>query len=761
MGVGSLSERSKIRSSHLERVAMVYVRQSSLAQVREHTESTARQYALADRAVAAGWPRARVEVVDDDLGVSGASTEGRAGYLGLVARVCLGEVGAVFGLEVSRLARSSADLSRLLELARLTDTLVIDGDGVYDLSDFNDRLLLGLKSTMSEAELHLLAGRLQGAKRAAAARGVLRVPLPVGMVYDEGGGVVIDPDQEVAAALRGVFSAFEQTGSAYGVVGAFADRRFPKRAYGGAWAGVLRWGALTHSRVLGILSNPCYAGAYVYGRRRTRRMVEPDGTVRSRTELRALDAWEVVIRDHHVGYVDWGAFLVNRARLAANRTNGGERPVREGAALCQGIIVCGSCGRAMSTRYQGERGYYECSHARSDHVATRSCRCVRADVIDEVVAQRLLRALEPDQVALALAATDEVRDRRERGVRAAELALERARFDADRAERALTLVEPENRLVARTLEVRWEEKLSALAESEQRLAAARSKQQPLPPRERLERLAADLPALWVAPSTAHRDRKRLLRTLVADVSVLPESDQSRVRIGIRWHSGAADELSLLRPQSGAEQRRTDPAAIAFVREFGATRSNAELADALNAAGYTTGVGRAFDRVAVTNLRHYHGLCVEGVLQAGEVSVNDVARRLGISYGSVNYWIKRGWLEARRAPGGRWAVPFNAEIEAACRARITASRQLPHHNRNAPPRQPDERSVNEVASALEVNTDVVYYWLQRGHLKARQDAGGRWCIPFPPDTQAACRQRVNDSNHITKTPSRTTAERMAV
>jgi excisionase family DNA binding protein len=271
----------------------------------------------------------------------------------------------------------------------------------------------------------------------------------------------------------------------------------------------------------------------------------------------------------------------------------------------------------------------------------------------------------------------------------------------------------------------------------------------LPARERLERLAADLPALWLAPSTAHRDRKRLLRTLVADVTVLPESDPGRVRIGIRWHSGAADELHLLRPQSAPEQRRTDPAVIAFVRELGATRSNAEVADALNAAGLTTGFGRAFDRAAVTNLRHYHRLPPEGVLHAGEMSVSDVARRLGISYGSVNYWIRRGWLEARRAHGGRWAVPFNTEVEAACRARISASRQLPHADPQAPPRQPHERSVKQVASALKVHTDVVYYWLQRGHLTARQDSGGRWCIPFPAEVEAACQQRVNDSTRITK------------
>jgi len=250
---------SKVRADHRARTAVIYVRQSTLAQVRDHTESTTGQYALAGEASRLGWPVGGIEVIDTDLGVSGRSTEGRDGFKALVARVCLGEVGAIFGLEVSRLARSSADLSRLLELARLTDTLVIDADGIYDLAEFNDRLLLGLKGTMSEAELHLLAGRLQGAKRAAAERGDLRTPLPVGYCRDEEGEVIVDPDEEVSAAVAEVFATFTEVGSAYAVVGALAKRRFPRRAYGGAWAGQLRFGSLTHSRVCSILSNPVYA----------------------------------------------------------------------------------------------------------------------------------------------------------------------------------------------------------------------------------------------------------------------------------------------------------------------------------------------------------------------------------------------------------------------------------------------------------------------------------------------------------------------
>src|SRR5690242_11863707 len=393
---------SKVTGAHLERAATVYVRQSTLVQVREHAESTLRQYDLAGQAARLGWPAAGIEVIDADLGLSGRTASGRDGFKQLVARVCLGEVGAVFGLEVSRLARSNADLARLLELARLTSTLVIDNDGAYDLSDINDRLLLGLKSQMSEAELHWLTSRLNESKRAAARRGELRVPLPVGLVYDDENIVVIDPDEEVAAAISDVFAAFTQTGSAYGVAGVFAGRRFPRRAYGGVWAGQLRWGRLTHARAAGILRNPVYAGAYVFGRRRSRQVVNPDGSVRSTVTLLPRDQWEVLIRDHHPGYITWEDYLANEAKLAGNRTNAGARPPREGTALCQGIVFCGACGRSMQVRYQDRLPRYECGHSRAGHVATPLCGSVRADTVDAVAADALLAAIAPGQVTLAL-----------------------------------------------------------------------------------------------------------------------------------------------------------------------------------------------------------------------------------------------------------------------------------------------------------------------------------------------------------------------
>jgi DNA invertase Pin-like site-specific DNA recombinase len=736
----------KITSGHRERTALIYVRQSSLAQVREHTESTARQYALVDEAVRLGWARQAVEVIDADLGLSGRSADHRGGFKELVGRVCMGEVGAIFGLEVSRLARSSADLSRLLELARLTDTLVIDADGIYDLANFNDRLLLGLKGTMSEAELHLLAGRLQGAKRAAAERGELRFPLPVGFIYDDDGNTVIDPDAEVQAAVADVFAAFRAGGSAYQVVAAFKGRRFPLRAYGGVCAGQLRWGRLTHSRVLGMLANPAYAGTYVFGRYRSRRMVEPDGTVRTKITELARQDWPVVIHGHHPGYISWDDYLANHTRLAANLTNAGARPAREGHALCQGIIGCGSCGRPMTTRYhRNGHAAYECSASRADQMATPTCRSISAATVDDAVAERLLDALNPDEVALALAAADEVADRRARRSRAAELAVERARYEAQRAERAFHACDPENRLVARTLEARWEERLVALAEADRALAEQRVAAPPLPSRAELEALTADVSRLWHAPTTAARDRKRLLRTLIADVTLRAEPDLGKARVGIRWHTGATDEVVVARRQQVTEWRRTDPVAVDLARRL-CHLSNRELANELNAAGHRTGAGRRFDNNAVASLRHNHHIPQPDFLQPGEVTVTDLAERLGISTGAVTYWIQRGWLDARRSLNNQWCVPFGPDVEFVCRQRVTASVHLPRVD-DPTAASADERTVNEVAATLGISTNVVYYWIEHHHVDARRGPGGRWLITFTPDIEAACRHRVTASVHL--------------
>src|SRR6266550_1093996 len=450
-----------------------------------------------------------------------------------------------------------------------------------------------------------MAGRLQEAKRAAAARGELRTPLPVGYLHDEAGEVVIDPDAEVQAAVADVFTAFAACGSAYGVVAAFADRRFPLRAYGGVWAGQLRWGKLTHARVLGVLKNPAYAGAYVFARYSSRRTVDPDGTVHTQIVERPRSEWPVVIKDHHEGYITWAGYLANEAKLAANHTAAGARPPREGCALCQGIIYCGSCGKPMMTNYHtDQRPAYECS-SRRDRLTTPTCRTVAAACVDEAVAGALLAALTPEQVALALSAAGEVAGRHQRVSRAAGLAVERARYEADRAERAFHQVEPENRLVARSLEARWEAKLTALAEAEQALAAAQDALPPLPSHAELEKLAADLPALWHAPATSSKDRKRLLRTLIADVTLLPEPDQAKARIGIRWHTGATDELRVTRAIHPGTARQSPSPAVEMIRRLGPVTPAAELAAQLNAAGLTTGNGRLFDVKAVQWIRHAH------------------------------------------------------------------------------------------------------------------------------------------------------------
>lgn len=547
-----MNGQQKISPTHRARSALVYVRQSTLMQVREHTESTARQYGLAGVAVELGWAAQDVVVVDTDLGVSGRFGAHRDGFRELVSQVCLGEVGAIFGLEVSRLARSSAEFTRLLELARLTDTLLIDGDGVYDLTDVNDRLLLGLKGTMSEAELHLLVSRLHGAKLAATRRGELRAQLAVGYVYDADRRVVIDPDEQVRGAVTDLFAEFDRTGSAFGVVRAFADtgRLFPQRAYGGTWAGRLRWGKLTHARVVQALKNPAYAGTYTYGRSYDKRRVQPDGTVRTARRKRARDQWLVVIPDHHPGYISWQQFLDNEAKLAANQTSAGARPPREGHALCQGVILCGGCGGRVTTRYD-HRGYvtYHCA-GRRDANATAACTTISAGPVDEAVGQLLLDAVTPQQIAIALAVAEEVTDRHTRSHRAAELAVERARYEAERAERSFTQVEPENRLVARTLETRWETALAALTAAEAALATTQAARPPLPERSALAALAADLPRLWNDPSTSPKDRKRLLRSLIADITLRPGDTWTTCRIGVRWHTGATDELTVARPGFG-------------------------------------------------------------------------------------------------------------------------------------------------------------------------------------------------------------------
>jgi hypothetical protein len=472
-----------------------------------------------------------------------------------------------------------------------------------------------------------------------------------------------------------------------------SQRRFPRRAYGGAWAGRLAFGRLTHSRALGILANPVYAGAYVFGRFRSRRTVSPDGTVRTATSELPRAEWAVLIPDHHEGYIDWDTFLANEAKLAGNRTSAGARPPREGLALCQGIVFCGSCGRAMPTHYAGGQPYYECACSRADHVATADCRSVRAATVDDAVAAALLAAVSLDQLALALAAADEVTTRRARSLRAAELTAERARYAAERAERAHAACEPENRLVARSLETRWETRLVELARRRPHWPA---RQPPLPPAGELAAAVADLPTLWSAPATSDRDRKRVMRTLLGDITLRPGKDPHQLRAGLRWNSGATEELIVTRARPVTEWRRATPEAVALARELGPRLTNPELAAALNAAGHRTGTGKLFDRTAATNPRYAYRIGSPDLLAEGELTPRVVAERLGVAVGAAHRWLSAGTLPARRSPTGRWCIPFPSDVENECRARIAASPHL-HRDADGLDRQPGELSIAELAT----------------------------------------------------------------
>jgi Recombinase zinc beta ribbon domain len=423
------------------------------------------------------------------------------------------------------------------------------------------------------------------------------------------------------------------------------------------------------------LNNPCYAGAYVFGRYASRRTVDPDGGIHSSISRLPMDQWQVLIPGHHPGYIEWDDYLTNKAKLAGNRTNTGARPAREGHALCQGIINCGSCGRPMSTRYHRDgRGAYEC-HSRKDQQATPTCRSISAHTVDDAVAERLIATLNPEEVKLALAAVDEVTGRRDRASRAAQLAVERARYDADRAERAFHAAEPENRLVVRTLEARWETKLAVLADAEAALAHTRTATPPLPHRDDLQALLTDLPQLWSAASTSARDRKRLLRTLIADITLLPETSPDKLGIGIRWHTGATDEVITSRPLPPGPAKRTPSAATQMIIRLGPNHSNNELVTELNAAGLCTGHGNPFDVKAVQWVRHVHHVATPSPYAAGEISVQTAAEKLGVSANVIYYWIDTGQLTTRRGTGNRHRIPWTGAIEADCRQRITNSAHL--------------------------------------------------------------------------------------
>lgn len=674
----SLSQNvnSKITSQHLLKKAYVYIRQSTLGQVLHHQESTSRQYALREKALTLGWNESQIRVLDRDLGQSGSQSHKREDFRTLLADVSLGEVGAVLALEASRLARSNTDWHRLIELCSLTGTLLLDEDGCYDPGDFNDALLLGLKGTMSAAELHFLRARLQGGKRNKAERGELRFPMPVGLTWHDNGQIVLDPDAEVQGAMRLIFRWFRETDSAYGVAHQFAQQglKFPKRAYGGAWNGKLIWGHLTDSRVLSILKNPAYAGVYVFGRFRCVRQILQDGGIRQRIQRMARDSWLVEIQNHHEGYVTWEEYLENQDRLQRNLTHRPETALggaaREGLALLQGLLICGACGRRLTVRYRGNGGIYpvyECNWLKRQGRAKRSCLTLQCPVLDQALSARLLEVLNPQNLKLALASHDELEKRDESVTRQWRMRLERVQYEADLAQKRYEEVDPTNRLVAATLERRWNEALQRVDEVRQQVVEFQERTTrtfTCEQRQQIQALAKDFPHLWNAPSTSAKDRKRLLRLLVEDITVERVGEPRQALLHVRWSGGACEDLPVRLPAKVADRLRYPAEIVEQVRSLAVECPDAEIAAHLTGAGQLSSHGKPFTASMIAWIRHKHGIPAPSRGRPEELTVQQVARQFCVSQHVVYYWINRGIIRARQErPNQPYWITLTSEHES--------------------------------------------------------------------------------------------------
>ena len=645
----------KVTSEHLRREAYLYIRQSTLQQVVENTESTERQYALRHRARALGWGEDQIVVVDDDLGLSGASAKERKGFQHLVAEVGLGKVGLVMGLEVSRLARNNADWHRLLEICALTDTLILDEDGLYDPGHFNDRLLLGLKGTMSEAELHILRARLQGGLLNKARRGELRIPLPVGLVYDGAGKVILDPDQQVRGAVGCLFATFQRTGSASAVARHFRETGllFPGHVSYGPRPGKMVWTPLTPQRAIRVLHNPRYAGAFVFGATKTRKN-PVDGTMRTRKVPK--NEWTVFLPDAHEGYISWKRYEQNQHQLASNAAaHGADRrhgPPRSGPALLQGIVLCGKCGGRMTVNYH-TRGTtrvptYVCQRERIEH-APQAYHIVPGAPVDEAIGRLLVEMVTPASLDVAMQVFDEIRKRHEEVVQLHRARLERAHHEAELARRRFLLVDPGNRLVAEDLERRWNDALRAVASVEEECARVASEQtSDLTAEEmmHIRRLAEDFPAVWSNPRTTPQERKRMVRLLIEDVTLLKADE---IHLMVRYKAGATTELRVPRPLRVWEARQTPPVVIERIREMARTMTDSEIAEVLNAQGVRSGTGLAFSSQSVHGLRRRYSIAgpYEHLREQGFLSTEELAERLGICRYTVKRWQKAGLLKTHR------------------------------------------------------------------------------------------------------------------
>ena len=670
-----MNERLKITPAHLARQAIVYLRQSSAAQVEHNRESTDRQYALAGKARDLGWPQERIVVIDEDLGLSGSGSVARSGFARLTAEVALGHVGLVLGLEVSRLARNNAEWYRLIDLAGFTDTLIGDADGIYHAALLNDRLLLGLKGTMSEAELHVLRARLNGGIRNKAARGELRRGLPVGFVWGEADGEVrFHPDEAVIAALGSVFARFAEMGSARRVWLWFRSEelKFPLQMH--AHREIL-WVEASYTAIHQVLTNPVYAGAYVYGRHRQETVLDASGARKKRLRKLPRSEWQVLLPEHHSGFIDWPTYEANQQRLSQNtrpkpHTNGGA--VREGGALLQGLASCGHCGRRLHTHYQGRNSTpgYHC--AGKVLVESRGVYCLNIGgvQIDDAIAEAFLAALEPAKLTAALAAAERLEADREAVLKQWRLAVDRANYETQRAERRYRAVDPDNRLVARGLEREWEECLKALEAAKSDLARREAERPTIVnqhERNRILALGPDLASVWWSNTTTSRDRKELLRTLIDEVIIQVEREAFAAHLALRWKGGALTEIDLSLPRSRPATIRTDEDTIALVRRLATHYSDDVIAGILNKQGRRTAYGNRFDGNRVGNLRRYWKIpsCEEKPPADGDLmTIKQTAVALGVAPSTIHRLLNDGIIAGEQlTPGAPWRIPLTDALKA--------------------------------------------------------------------------------------------------
>ena len=668
----------RITTAHRAKLAYVYIRQSTAGQVRQHQESTQLQYRLVGRAASLGWPRDRIEVIDDDLGKSGASSDARYGFQRLIAEIGLGKAGLVLSLDASRLARNNRDWHQLLELCSLFGALIADGERLYDPCVYHDRLLLGLSGIMSEAELHQIKVRLHQGERQKAARGELRIPLPVGLAHRPGGGIILNPDEEVQARLRLVFARFLELQSANAVMRALlqAGLPLPVRPLSGPAPHTIEWRTPSKSRVMQILKNPAYAGAYVYGRRRQDPTRRKPGVGHASTVAVPIENWSICLRDAFAGYIGWEEFMANQKRLSDNlcRYRTDQRGVaRKGSALLQGLAVCGRCGRRMALRYSGPEANYPVYRCAVDHDQSGApvCQEIRALPVDAEIERLLLEALEPDRIAMAIAALGQVEEEVRQLERQWSLKKERARYEAERARRQYDAVDPDNRLVARSLERQWEEKLREVEATEQAFQRWRSQQSldlSEADREALLAMGEDLPKVWHAPTTAAADRKQMLRFLVRDVILDQKRERGQVLIKIAWATGAFSEHRLTRKVQSYDQYAELENLERRVRQLNAEhKMDAEIAKFLNREGYISARGTPFRGDLVHLLRRRWAIPTVKINGAqpnpprwadGSYSVQGMAVALGVTAQTVFKWLRRGRLKGRQLRKG---MPWQIDV----------------------------------------------------------------------------------------------------